>query len=295
MNKADRSHIADRPGQISAKGWKQVGLSVKDKLAEDHISIVSAGVAYYFFLALFPTFIAGISIFGLIMDPAQVQQQMSQAASILPEQTTTMISGILEGIANKSGGTLGWSLVLSILFALWSAQQGTKAVFEGINIAYNQVDERGFFKSNGLTLLFTLVGIIVGIISITLVIVFPTIVESINLPSYPLETIIQWLRWPLLALTVMGILAITYKIAPDRRNPGLKWVSWGAIIATLLWLAGSILFSFYISNFGNYDKIYGSFAAVIILMLWFYLTAFVILLGAEVNSEIEQQAGKITE
>lgn len=290
MNKADRSHTAGSPGKISASGWKQVGLRVKNQLSTDHISIVSAGVAYYFFLALFPAFVAAISIFGLIMDPTQVQQQMAQAANILPDQTATMISGVLGEIAGKSQDTLGWSLALSILFALWSAQQGTKAVFEGINIAYNQVDERGFFKRNGLTLLFTLVGIIVGIICIILVIVFPAIVEGINLPSYQLENIIQWLRWPLLALMVMGALAITYKIAPDRRNPEFKWVSWGAAIATILWLVGSILLSFYISNFGNYDKMYGSFAAVIILMLWFFITAYVILLGAEINSEIEHEA-----
>ncbi len=292
MDKSEKSHIINNPSQISGKGWKQIALRIKDQLAEDHISIVSAGVAYYFFLALFPTFIAAISIFGLIMDPAQVQQQISQAASILPEQSTKMISDILEGIAGKSEQALGWSLILSIVFSLWSAQQGTKAVFEGINIAYNEVDERGFFKRNGLTLLFTLIGIIIGIICIALVIVFPALVEGINLPSYTLETIVQWLRWPLLALIIMGVLALTYKIAPDNHDPKFKWVSWGAVIATILWLAGSILFSFYISNFGNYDKMYGSFAAVIILMLWFFITAYVILLGAEINSEIERHAGK---
>ena len=293
MNKSEKNHTVNDPSQISGKGWKQIALRIKDQLAEDHISIVSAGVAYYFFLALFPTFIAAISIFGLIMDPAEVQQQINQAASILPEQSAKMISGILEDIAGKSKQALGWSLILSILFSLWTAQQGTKAVFEGINIAYNEVDERGFFKINGLTLLFTLLGIVIGIICISLVIVFPALVEGINLPSYMLETIVQWLRWPLLALIIMGVLAITYKIAPDTHNPKFKWVSLGAVIATFLWLAGSILFSYYISNFGNYDKMYGSFAAVIILMLWFFITAYVILLGAEINSEIERHAKKI--
>lgn len=127
-----------------------------------------------------------------------------------------------------------------------------------------------------------------------MVIVFPAVIASLNLPAFGVETVIQWLRWPVLALIVMGVLAITYKIAPDRRNPQFTWVSWGAIIATLLWLAGSILFSVYISNFGNYDKMYGSFSAVIVLMLWFFITAFVILLGAEINSEMEHQVRKDT-
>ena len=228
------------------------------------------------------------------MEPAQIQQQISEVAHILPEQSSQMISNILEGIADKSGKALGWGLIFSILFSLWSAQKGTKAVFKGINIAYDEIDGRGFLKSNGLTLLFTLCGIVVGIISTALVVVFPAVIESINLPAFGVETIILWLRWPVLALIVMGVLAITYKIAPDRRNPQFRWVSWEAVIATILWLAGSILFSIYISNFGNYDKMYGSFSAVIVLMLWFFITAYAILLGAEINAEMEHQTRKDT-
>lgn len=292
MNTADnRGHDAEKPGQIPRNGWKDIGIRVKDQLAKDNVSIVSAGVAYYFFLALFPTIIAAVSIYGLVMDPAQVEQQMSQIAGILPEQASRMLSNILERIAGKTEETLGWSFAVSILVSLWSAQKGTNSVFEGVNIAYDEIDERGFFKRNGLTLLFTLAGIILGILCTALVVAFPALVESINLPFY-LETLIQWLRWPLMAAVVMGALGITYKIAPYRRSPRFRWVSPGAIIATILWLAGSILFSVYIDNFGNYDETYGSFAAVIVLMLWFYITAYIILLGAEINSEMEHQTRK---
>lgn len=288
MDESNTLHSAEKPNQLTWQGWKQIGKRVYDQLTADHISIVAAGVAFYFFLALFPTLIAAISIFGLVMEPAQIQQQISEVAHILPEQSSQMISNILEGIAEKSGKALGWSLILSILFSLWTAMQGTKAVFEGINVAYDEIDRRGFFKYNGLTLLFTLGGIVIGIISAALVIVFPSIIDNVNLPAW-VGDIVPWLRWPVLALIVMGVLAITYKIAPNRRNPQLNWVSWGAVIATVLWLAGSILFSIYISNFGNYDKMYGSFAAVIILMLWLFITAYAILLGAEINSEMEHQ------
>lgn len=292
MDETKDLHSAEKPKQLKWQAWKQIGKRVKSQLTVDHISIVSAGVAFYFFLSLFPTFIAAISIFGLVMEPAQIQQQISEMAHILPDQSSQMISNILEGIADKSGKSLSWSLVWSILFSLFTAMQGTKAVFEGINVAYDEIDGRGFFKYNGLTLLFTLSGILIGIISVALVIIFPAIIESINLTASRIEDIIPWLRWPVLALVVMGVLAITYKIAPDRRNPQFTWVSWGAVIATILWLGGSILFSIYISNFANYDKIYGSFAAVIILMLWFFITAYVILLGAEINSEMEHQIRK---
>jgi membrane protein len=199
-----------------------------------------------------------------------------------------MLSGILEKTAAKSGQTLGWSLVLSILLSLWSANKGTSALFEGLNIAYNEYDERNFLKKNAVTLLFTIGGIVLGFICMALVVGFPAMVGSLGLPDFA-RTLIGWLRWPLLMLIIVFALGAMYKIAPDRDNPEFRWVSWGAIIATLLWIGGSLLFSLYVSNFGSYDKTYGSFAAVIILMMWFFLTAFFILLGAEINSEMEHQ------
>lgn len=285
---------AEKPSQIPARGWKEILLRVNKELTNDHISIVSAGVAYYFFLALFPTLIAAISIYGLVVDPMQVQQQMGQLTGILPEQAAQMIAGILQDIASTADTALGWGLVLSLLFSLWSAHQGTSAVFEGVNIAYNESDDRGFFKRTAITLLFTLGGIIAGILCVVLVVGFPAVVSSINLLPSMVQTLIAWLRWPLLGLIVIVGLGLTYKIGPDRNDPEFRWASWGAVIATVVWLAGSLLFSYYIDNFSNYNEMYGSFTAVIILLLWFYITGFVILLGAEINSEMELQTRKDT-
>ena len=270
------------------KGWKDIVLRAKDQLRKDHVSIVSAGIAFYFFLAVFPAIGAALSIYGLVMEPAQVAQQMTQLANVLPEQAHQMIGGILEQQSERSGSALGWSLVLSVLISLWSANKGTRAIFEGVNIAYNETDKRGFFKKNGLTLLFTLGGMMIGFVVIAMVAFVPALIHQIGLPS-TLENIIQWLRWPLLALIVILALASIYKTAPNRKSPEFKWTSWGAVMATTLWLAGSLIFSLFVSNFGNFDETYGSFAAVIILMLWFFLTAFIVLLGAEINSEMENQ------
>lgn len=289
----DRGHNAKKPTQIPQKGWKDIALRVKDRLTKDHVTLVSAGIAFYFFLAIFPAIAAALSIYGLVMEPEQVEQQMSQLVNVLPEQAHQMISDILKQQSEKPGSSLGWSLVLGVLISLWSANKGAKAVFEGVNITYDETDGRGFLKKNAVTLMCTLGGIIIGFIAIVMVVAFPALIDKIGLPS-TLETIIQFLRWPLLALIVMFALTAIYKIAPNRESPAFKWASWGAIIATVFWLAGSLLFSVYVSNFSRFDETYGSFAAVIILMLWFFLTGFIILLGSEINSEMEHQTSRDT-
>lgn len=288
-----RGHNAEKPKQIPRKGWKDIASRVKDQLTKDHIFLLSAGIAFYFSLAIFPAIAAALSIYGLIMELAQVEQQMSQIANFLPEQPHQMISNILERQSEKPESTLGWSLVLSILISLWSVNKGTKAVFEGVNITYNEIDKRGFFKLTAVTLLFTIGGIIVGFIAIAMVVAFPALIDKIGLPS-TLETIIQILRWPILALIVISALAAVYKVAPYRKSPEFKWTSWGAIIATVFWLVGSLLFNLYVKNFNSFDETYGSFAAIIILMLWFFLSAFIVLLGAEINSEMEHQTSRDT-
>ncbi len=288
-----RGRKAEKPKQIPKKGWQEVALRVKDQFSKDHILIVSAGTAFFFFLAIFPTIAAALSIYGLIMDPVEVGQQMNQLGTILPDQARQVISDILERQSAKSGSALGWSLVLSILISLWTSNIGTRALFKGLNITYNEKDERGFLKVSGISLLFTIGGIIIGFVALGIVVAFPAFINNFGLPS-TLERTIQLLRWPILALMVMSALSIVYKVAPSRSNPQIRWASWGAVVATLLWLIGSLLFNLYVSNFGTLDATYGSFAAVIILMLWFFLTAFIILLGAEINAEMEHQTSKDT-
>ncbi len=291
--KDTRGREAESPAQIPGRGWKDVLLRVKEQVGTDNISIVAAGVAFYFFLALFPTLAAAISIYGLITEPADVERQMGELTAFLPRDTHQMLTERLHSIVQSSDSTLGWGMLLSVLLSLWSANSGTKSLFQGINIAYDEESKRGFFKLNAITLLFTLCGIIAGIISLALVVVFPAVIDRLGFPEF-IKTILGLIRWVLLGIIIMFGLAIIYKIAPDRNNPKFKWVSWGSAIATILWLLGSLLFSLYVNNFGNYNETYGPVAAVIILMLWFNLTSFIILLGAEINSELEHQTAKDT-
>ncbi len=292
-SKGHKGHNADKPGEIPASGWKEIGSRVISQIKADHVQIVSAGVAFYFFMALFPTLVAALSIYGLVSNPADIESHISALSGFLPGEATGMIDNFIKPIVSKPDQTLGWGLVFSILLSIWSANQGTSALFEGMNIAYNEQDDRSFFKRTGITLLFTICGIILGLLSIVIIVLFPAFIDKINLGA-TLETVLGWVRWLVLGLIIVFALGVIYKKAPDRDNPELKWVSWGTVIATVLWIGGSLLFSWYVKNFGSYDEMYGSFAAVIIMLFWLFLTAFIILLGAEINSEMEHQTRKDT-
>lgn len=262
-------------------------------MGTDHVQIVSAGVGFYFFMALFPTIVAAISIYGLVSDPVQIESHISSLSGFMPAEATDMIDSFLKPIVSKPDQHLGWGLLFSILISIWSANQGTSALFEGVNIAYNEEDNRSYIKRTALTLLFTVAGLVVGLLSLLVIIFFPAFIEHIPIGS-TLQTIIGWTRWLLLAVIIIVALGVIYKKAPDRDNPEIKWVSWGSVIAATLWILGSLLFSWYVKNFGSYDDMYGSFAAVVVMLLWLFLTAFIILLGAEINSEMEHQTSKDT-
>ncbi|MFW5872694.1 MAG: YihY/virulence factor BrkB family protein [bacterium] len=286
-------HLAERPKEIKPKGWKFIFKRVKKGIELDHIPIVAAGVAFFFFFSLFPAIAALISIYGLIMDPQQVQQQVSELAFLLPNQASQFLMDTLQNIAKKPGETLGWGFVLSVLISLWSANLATRALFKGINIVYNEKNKRNFFQEIGLSLLFTLGAILVGIICLSLIVGFPAVSNPLNLPGY-INTLIKWGRWLILAFIIILSIAIIYRFAPSRRGPKFRWVTWGSVIATVLWLIVSWAFSFFVDNFGNFDQIFGPVAAIIILMLWFFLTSFLILIGAELNAEMEHQTKKDT-
>ena len=187
----DRGHKAEKPEQIPVTGWKDIGKRIFTQIGKDHVQIVAAGVAFYFFLALFPTIVAAISIYSLVLEPTQIQEQLSNLNRLLPQQAFEIVNGILEPILNQDDQKLGWGLVLSILISLWSANQGTNALFEGINIAYDEEDNRNFIKKNALTLVFTLGLIVLGLLSLLVVIFFPIFIDKIGF-SETIAGIIGW-------------------------------------------------------------------------------------------------------
>ncbi|WP_373058418.1 YihY/virulence factor BrkB family protein [Zunongwangia sp. H14] len=275
-----------KPTHIKFPGWKKIILRVKDQIAEDNVSIVSAGVAFYAFLAVFPAIVALISLYGLAVDPQQIQGQLAQISGMMPQQAYEILQAQVENFLATPGEALGWSTAIGILFSLWSANKGTKSLFTGVDIAYGTEKPRGFIKENALTLLFTFGAVVLVLLSMAFIVVFPAFVDQLGLPS-TVRTLIGWGRWLVLALVVIFFLAMVYRYAPPHHTPRFRWVIPGAILSTFLWLIASWGFSYYVSNFGSYGKVYGSISAIVVLLMWLYLTSFIILIGAELNSETE--------
>jgi len=279
---------AEKPTEIPPRGWWQVVRRAFKESSADNVPILAAGVAFFAFLAIFPAMIAAITLYGIFADPETVAAQVRDLSAALPEQAQPILADQLQSVASASGGALGIGLVVSLLAALWSASSGTGNLLKAINIAYDEDESRGFLKVRGLALALTLGAIVFLLLTLALVAVVPVVLNV--LPLGPVGTILaQVLRWVLLVALVVAALAVTYRIAPDRDQPRFSWVTTGSLVATALWIIGSIAFSLYVNNFGSYNKTYGAIAGVVVLMLWLYLTSYIVLLGAEVNAESERQ------
>lgn len=284
---------AESPTQIPARGWWQVTRRAFKESSDDNVSMLAAGVAFFAFLAIFPALIAAITLYGLIADPAQVAQQVGSLASSLPQEAQPIITDQLGSVASGSGGALTLGLIVSVLAALWSASSGTGNLMAAVNLTYDEDETRGFVKTRGVALLLTLGAIVFVLVTLTLVAVVPPVLDALQLGL--VGTILaQVVRWGLLVVLVVVALAVVYRVAPDRDAPKFTWVSTGAIVATVLWIIGSVLFSLYVNNFGSYNKTYGAIAGVVVLLLWLYLTSYIVLLGAEINAESERQTRRDT-
>jgi membrane protein len=284
---AERGRRADRPSQIPRPGWRDIMLRTWKEIGDDHVSLIAAGVGFYGLLALFPALAALISIWGLLFDPQQIEQQIETVSGFLPQDAAAIVTEQARKVA-AGGGGLTLAAAGGILFALYSAAKGMKALIEGLNIIYDEQEERGFIKLNLVALGLTLVMIVAMLAALGAIIIVPILLGAVGLGPVA-EMLVNLLRWPLLFVVALLILVIIYRYGPSRAQPRWRWVSWGAAVATVLWLLGSIAFSIYVQNFGSYNETYGSIGAVIILLMWFWLSAFSVLLGAELNAEMEHQ------
>jgi membrane protein len=287
-----RGRRATTPGEISKKGWWDILWRVKDELGDDHVSLIGAGVAFYGLLALFPAIAALVGIWGLMADPQQIQAQIASAGSVLPEDAAKIITDQATQVASHAGGA-SFAALGGLLLAIYSASKGVKAIIEGLNIIYDEDEKRGFIRLNMVALALTVGVVLVMILALGLIAVLPAVAAAVGL-SGPLATLVSLVRWPILFVVIMAVLAVLYRYAPSRDEPRWRWVSWGAVLATVLWILGSVAFSIYVRNFGSYNETYGSLGAVVILLMWFWLSGFIVLLGAELNAEMEHQTAEDT-
>ncbi|MHA6783043.1 YihY/virulence factor BrkB family protein [Pseudonocardia saturnea] len=284
---------ADTPTAIPPRGWWQVVRRAFAESSADNVSILAGGVAFFAFLSLFPALIAALTLYGLVADPATVARQVEDLAAGLPQDTQPLVAGTLQSLTAPEGTALGIGLIVSVLLALWSASGGTANLMTAINLAYDEDETRGFVRLRGTALALTLGAIVFVLLALGLVAVVPVVLDALSLGVVG-TVIAQIVRWALLVGVVVGALAVVYRVAPDRDSPRFRWVSPGAVVATVLWVAGSIGFSLYVNNFGSYNATYGALAGVAVLMLWLYLTSYIVLLGAEINAESERQTRRDT-
>jgi membrane protein len=284
---------AEKPTEIPWAGWKQI---VKRSWAEnkaDNMPIIAGGVAFFGFLSIFPALIAMLSLYGFVATPETVARQVEDLSAQLPDAAAEIIEEQLNAIVANSGSALTFGLIISILAALWSASGGVGNLITAVNLAYDEVETRNFVKLKLMSLGLVLGSIVFVLITFGLVAVVPAVLDA--LPLGVVGTILaQVVRWVLLLAVFAGALAVLYRVAPDRDAPRFSWVSLGAVVVTVVWAIVSVGFSLYVDNFGSYDKTYGAIAGVIVLMLWLYLTCYLILLGAEINSEAEHQTAHDT-
>ncbi len=288
-----RGRSADTPTEIPTRGWKDILWRTYEEFNKDRIMSVAAGVTYYALLALFPAIAALVSIYGLFADPNTIQDHLNTLSGVLPGGALDIIREQVIRIASQGSGTLGFGFVFGLGLSLWSANAGMKAIFDALNIVYGEEEKRSFIKLNLLSLSFTLGAIAFILIALAGIIVLPIVLTFIGLGSGT-EWLVSLARWPILLIGVIFGLSLIYRFGPSRDKAEWRWVTPGGIVAAVLWLVVSMLFSWYVANFGSYNETYGSLGAVIGFMTWIWLSTIVVLLGAEINAEMEHQTAKDT-
>lgn len=287
-----RGRNAEKPTDVPGEGWLDILSRTKQQLGEDNLTIVAAGVAFYGFVAVVPALAALVAIYGLVADPAQVTDQITALATMVPDEVMPMLREQMIRITSNTGAA-GISAVIGVLLAIYSSANATKALITGMNIAYDETEKRSFLKLTAVAIVLTVGGIIAAVLALGLVAVLPSVLSRMHITS-GVEMLLNIVRWPLLVGGFLGSLAVLYRYGPCRNNAQWKWVTPGAIVAAVLWLLGSAVFSLYVSKFASYDKTYGPLGAVVVFLMWLYISALAVLIGAEFNSEMERQTKRDT-
>jgi membrane protein len=284
----DRGRHSASPVQIPWKGWKDVLWRTYNQINEDRLLAIAAGVVFFGLLAVFPAITALVSCYGLFADASTISGNLQTLAYMLPDGSFQIVQDQIARVLANGQTKLGLTFIFGLALALWSANAGVKAVIDALNVVYGEREKRSFIKLNLLSLAFTTGAIIALMMMVGAVVALPLMLDRFGLATDS-KMIISLARWPLLLAMLLLALGVLYRFGPSRPGARWQWLGIGTITAALLWVAGSSLLSWYLSNFGNYSATYGSLGAAIGLMTWMWMSAIIVLCGAELNSEIEHQ------
>jgi membrane protein len=286
-----RGRHATHPLQIPWNGWYDVLWRTYREMQSDRLLSIAGGVAFFVLLAVFPAITALVSAYALFFNASTIIDNLSVLNDVVPGNVLSIVHEQAARIASNSGRTLSTGLVVGLLVSLWSAMSGVKAIIDALNVIYEQKESRSIIKLNLVALAFTLAGFAAFLLAIGAIVVLPLVLSPIGLGSLT-ETLTRIARWPVLFLVLLLGLAVLYRYGPDRRAACWQWVSLGSVFAAVTWIVASFLFSWYLTSFANYNATYGSLGAVVGLMIWLWISTIVVLLGAELNAEIEHQTAR---
>ena len=280
-----RGRSARSPSQIPPRGWRDILWRTLKEFNKDNIPSVGGGVTFFALLALFPGLAAFVALYGLFADFNDAVKQIEALAAVVPHDAVVFIGAQMIRISEQRGSTLSAAFVVTLLLSLWSANNGMKALLNGLNIAYGETEKRDFVHLTLHSLAFTLGGLALLLIAVAAVVGLPVALPALD----DAGPILAVLRWPILVLLMVLVLAVVYRYGPSREHARWRWVTWGSVTASALWVAASLAFSWYMSNLAHYDRTYGSFGAAAGAMTWLWMSVVIVLFGAELNAEIEHQ------
>lgn len=283
-----RGRLADSPLEIPPMGWRDVLWRVYGRILDDNISLIAAGVAFYGLLGLFPGIAALMAIGGLMLEPSVVAGEIQALAAVLPTDAAQIIIDQSKAVAGSHEAGLGLAVVIGLATALYSSSRGVASLVQGMNIAYEEREKRSFLNVFAMTVILTVFLIVVLILTVATIVALPVVLGFLPLGRLT-EDLVLVLRWPLVTAVVVFTLSVLYRWGPSRNAPKWRWVTPGAMLACALWVLGTLGFAFYVGNFGSYNETFGTLGGVIVLMLWMWLSAFTVLLGAEFDAEMEAQ------
>ncbi|MGJ4946208.1 YihY/virulence factor BrkB family protein [Bradyrhizobium sp. HKCCYLS1011] len=288
-----RGRLASTPSEIPARGWKDIMVRLYEDLSEHRILAFAAGMTFYSLLAIFPALAALVAIYGLFADPASISAHLEQLNGLMPGGAIDIARDQLTRVSSKGSQALSLTFVVSLVISLWSANAAMKSLFDSLNVVYGEREHRSFIRLNAISLLFTVGAIVFAVLALGAIVVVPIVLNYVGL-SGAADTLLRLGRWPAIFVCIALALALIYRYGPDREQPKWRWISWGSALAAALWLIASLLFSWYTANFGSYNATYGSLGAVVGFMTWLWISATVILIGAELDAELEHQTARDT-